>query len=483
MICLSLTAETFEENLGIIARYRQYIDLLELRADFLGTSACSHLERFPSLTDLPVILTVRRKQDGGAFSGTEADRLRLIAKGLVGGYAYVDLESDLGENQAERIASGKGTRIIRSFHDTRGVPADIPSLLRTLPRTKREIPKAALMCSGSTDLERILHAYAACNDMGKILLGMGDAGFPTRVLTGRLGSLMTYTSAPGTRAAPGHIDPETLSTRYRYRTITGSTRIYGIIGNPVMHTRSPLIHNAGFASLGIDAVYIPFQTDDLEAFFRIADMLPIVGCSVTIPHKEAVLPFLAKQAPDVNAVGACNTMLKTHTGWEGYNTDVQGFLEPLLLRTGTERLARMKATVIGAGGAARAAIYALRSFGVQVLIVNRTREKAEELAKQFGCASAPLSGAYAGIISEFNDIIIQTTSCGMTGHHEENPISEYRFRGTEIAYDIVYSPPVTPFLAQARKAGCMTIGGEEMLTAQGKRQFRLFTGKDLTQEP
>ena len=223
--------------------------------------------------------------------------------------------------------------------------------------------------ASTADLRRLLRALKEVKGP-RIILGMGEWGFPSRVLARPLGGMLSFVSPPGAAtAAPGHLDPETLAGLYRYRELGTATRIFGVIGNPIMHSLSPAIHNPAYTRQGIDAVYLPFQVDNLSDWFALAEELPVEGFSVTVPHKEAVRRFLTGEDADVTAVGACNTVFRRpdrddgaeKIGWWGANTDVAGFLAPLedLLseRFSTAAESSPGVTVIGAGGAARAVIH------------------------------------------------------------------------------------------------------------------------------
>jgi 3-dehydroquinate dehydratase/shikimate dehydrogenase len=406
---------------------------------------------------------------------------------LASGYRYVDLEEDFKDQKTEQAAEASGVAVIRSFHDFSGVPADLGRRIRNIKRNPGEVIKAAVMVQNTQELLKLvelsLELKAQEDGWGKrIILGMGPMGFPTRVLSTILGSSITYSSAPGMQAAPGHVDPQTLVDLYRFPLINSDTRIFGIIGNPVIHSESPGLHNRGFSLRAMDdAVYLPFQVDNLEAFFQLAEVLDIRGVSVTIPHKQGVIPFLSSRDDGVEAAGACNTIVWRDGLRHGYNTDISGFIAPLKEGMGGAIPAGFRAAVIGAGGAARAVVYALRREGVEVLILNRTVARAKELAAVFG-------GSYGSLeeqerIADFSDLIVQTTSVGMNRECTEyDPIPGYSFRGGEIVYDIIYIPRLTPLLKRAAQSGCRVINGWEMLTAQAGIQFRLFTGQDLPRE-
>ncbi len=471
-ICLSLTERTIRENLEVVVRERKRVGLVELRADFLGPSELEHLEAFPRAAGLPTVLVFRRVRDGGVREIGERERVAILNRALAGGWAYVDLEDDLEASGLEERAAAGGTEVIRSFHDFSGVPEDLSSRIMRLARTPRELPKAAVMPRGVADLGRILDAARKLSSAPAIVVGMGEWGFLTRVLPGRFASVWSYSTAGEVKAAPGHVDPKTLTEIYRFGETGANAALFAVIGNPVLHTRSPWIHNPALRSLGMDAVYVPIKVDDLESFFVLADRLPINGASVTVPYKEQVRSFLAGSDEGVAAVGACNTIVRGERGWQGYNTDVEGFLTPLESHLSGE-LRGLHALVVGAGGAARAAVYGLTARGCRVTIVNRTERRAAELAREFGCeATTEVAGR------EDFDLVVQATSVGMSPREGADPLPDYAFTGKELLYEMIYAPSRTRFLDRAAAAGCRTIGGREMLLSQAYAQFRLFTGRD-----
>ncbi|MCX7788418.1 MAG: shikimate dehydrogenase [Spirochaetes bacterium] len=315
----------------------------------------------------------------------------------------------------------------------------------------------------------------------------GPYGYPFQVLSSHLGSYFTFTSP---QSKGPLVDPITLKTVYRYTSLTPHTALFGIIGNPVLHSRSPHLHNRGYDALGIDAVYVPFPVDDLEPFFSIAPKLPLRGLSVTIPHKESVLKYCDWCEDSVLAVGACNTLVFSEKSIKGYNTDVEGFLVPL--NRVFPRVTGKKALVIGAGGAARSIVYGLAREGARVLILNRTVAKAESLAAEMGktlslstgtITTGPLDREGASRVEQFQpDLVVQTTSCGMHPYEEEDPFPDLFFKGQEVVYDLVYAPRETRFLKRAKAAGCTVIYGDAMLIHQAFRQFLLFTGKEYPRQ-
>lgn len=500
MICLTLTRPTLSEALDDLRRNLQWIDLAELRADRLQEPDAEVVARAPAEIARVAgdgaapacILTVRRPADGGSWAGSEEDRLRFIEHALAdGGFDYVDLELDLAGTDAgdrlRRQALAAGTRVIRSVHDFDGMPADLGELYGRLGARREEIPKIAVTPKGSADLDALVALLLDGGPRERIIIGMGPAGFPTRVAAPRLGGFLSYASAdtnPDVVAAPGHVTPEILVDTYRYREQRPETVVFGIIGNPVLHSASPAYHNAQFREKNLNAVYIPFEVDDLDAFFRTAERLGVRGLSVTVPHKEAVIAYLDETEESVVPVGACNTVLDTGGRRRGLNTDVPGFMLPLeraIGASGPEAFDGMRATVIGAGGAARAVVFGLLGAGVRICIVNRTPERAErmgaEIADALGAERptvAPLDASSVPLIEENAALIVQTTSVGMEPNVSEDPLSFYEFRGHEIAYDLVYAPEQTRFLTRAAAAGCLTVSGRRMFEEQALAQASYF---------
>ncbi len=479
LICLTVAEKTIKSALSRIQQDRQHIDIAEIRTDFLEREELAGLKQLPRLTDVPLLLTVRRTSDGGRWDGPEADRRRILLEAAVSRYHYVDMESDVRFPDVEARCAENGTTIIRSMRDFNGVPERLSHIIKDMPRKPDEIPKVAVTPGSVAELATIVKACRDIPHRKKIVLGMGTWGFPTRVLAGKLGSYLTYCSPAGLETSPEYIDPETLVSTYRFREISKTAAVYCIIANPVMHSRSPWIHNPAFRSAGVDAVYVPVQVDDLSHFFDLAPLLDIRGVSVSVPHKAGVRQFLAAEDNTVAVVGSCNTVVAGEGGYHGANTDVPGFTASLLAAAGGgDRVRGMSATVIGAGGTSRAVTYALKLLGVNTCILNRTAGKAESLAAEFGCAWGPLDAGSLPLIRSHSDLIIQTTSAGMHPQDKLDPLAFYEFSGNEIVYDVIYSPPETILLRRAKEAGCRTQNGQRMLLEQAYLQFKLFSGTD-----
>ncbi|MDR0551649.1 MAG: type I 3-dehydroquinate dehydratase [Spirochaetaceae bacterium] len=489
-ICLCLGEETLDANLRTLEKYRRYIDLAELRVDKLLPDERFLIRRFPALAGMPVILTVRRKRDGGVFEGEESARLVLIANAISYAeadrrmnFAYIDIEEDIEVPSIEEAARAFGTRIIRSIHaeSTPEDPSAIIAKAKSLLHFGDEIIKLAAPAHNLNDVAAMFNAASELRGIDKLLISMGSAGMCTRILACKFGSLWTFASAKDAPVSPGQLDPETLCKLYRFRDININTDVYGILGFPLKVTASPPFFNPIFSREKMNAVYLPFPSEDAAAFFRLADALNIKGVSVTVPHKQSVMPYLAGMSANVKNLGACNTMIRTEAGWDGHNTDILGFSDSILNFMKRKSFRGIKATVIGAGGAARAVVYQIWRGGGKAFVVNRSRSRAEELADRYGFMAGGLDENSTRTIKKFSRLIINTTSVGMGIGCKDDPLFMYKFQGTEVVMDLIYVPEQTALLARAAAAGCPVLNGYDMLIRQAKYQYKYFFGAEYPQ--
>jgi len=489
LVCLSLTARTIAENLAVLERYRGRIDLVELRADLLAPSEVFAVRSFPVLAGLPCILAIRRKCDGGNFADGEGQRLVMLAKAIAyarpdqtANYAYVDLDSDFHVSSVEEACRTFGTRIIRSRHDITGMPSDLDGALSELSAENDEIPKLAVTPRNADDFARLFTWASALPPGDRILVGMGDFGVPSRVLAGRINSLMAYTSAlraglPG--AAPGHLDPIALEDTYRFRELDRNSIVYALGGGTnVLASKTPQLHNSSFKQAGINAVFIPFPSTDVESFLRALEATQASGAAIAIPLKEALLPYLLRRSPEVDDIGACNTIVREKDGWMGYNTDAQGFERALLEFLGVEDLHGLRATLVGSGGVAKAIAHVLARLGASAVVLNRTVSKARSLAHRYGFAYGPCTEHSTELVADHSDIVVQATSVGMEGERQGDPLDWYDFSGREAVFDLIYRPERSMLLERAIAAGCRACNGWKMLRYQSAAQFALWTGRE-----
>lgn len=480
MICVTLRSATLQEWGAEVARSRPHADLYELRVDLLHP-AQREVERLvewcaATLPETPCILTVRRPRDLGRWEGDEAQRLFLMTN-LVSALRprWVDIELDRAGNPGwDRLAAlvqQEGGSVIRSHHEPAHLPGDLDGIIARLSSDRREIPKLAVTVQNLGETTRFLSSVETyMQRMGRregLWIAMGEDGVVTRVLATRFGGRWTYASADlGDGAAPGQLDAQTLDSLYRVRSSAADRAVCAVVGDPISHSKSPELHNPWLVEAGLDAVYLPLHATTLDEALALADLLPITGMSVTVPHKEAALKAASTATDVATRVGAANTLVRTGTRWHADNTDVAGFLHAL--HQVTRPPASRRAVVVGAGGAAAAVVVALIDDGWEVTICNRTPERAVALATRLGLGAGAGRGLEAIGTDGVPALIVQSTPVGM--HDDGDPIGHYAFTGGEIVGDLIYNPRETTMLARARAAGCATFNGEAMLRRQAELQ-------------
>lgn len=416
----------------------------------------------------PVVVTCRPAWEGGRFTGSEEDRERILARAYDLGAAFVDVEA-AAPFASRFVAARGGRRIVLSAHADRPLP-DLKERYAAMRASSAEVVKLAVLVDRLTDVLPLFDlADAQEQEPGHVLIAMGEAGIVSRVLSARLKNRWIYA---GDAAAPGQLPSARLQREFRIDRVRPDAAVYGVVGNPVAHSLSPAMHNAGFAALGLNAVYVPLQAADADDFVRFARAIGLRGASITAPFKIALMEAVDEVDPVARRVGAINTIVAREGRWFGFNTDVEGFLAPL---AGRIRLKGVRATVLGAGGAARAVAIALADHGAAVTVSARRAEAAARLAGATGTRAGefpPRPGSW--------DLLVNATPAGSAAA-PVNPIAGTALEG-ELVFDLVYAPTPTPLLAAAAEEGCLTIGGLDMLIAQAERQFELWTGQRPPQD-
>jgi 3-dehydroquinate dehydratase/shikimate dehydrogenase len=459
LVCATVSARTLDALVAERRRAETMADLVELRLDGLPTidvrTAIGGCKK-------PVIVTCRPRWEGGRFDGSEEERHRILADAVASDAEYVDIE---WRSRFEDLVLARGGRgIVLSLHRFDGTPADLGDRVRAMASSGADVVKVSVRTERLADTLSLLALHRQFPDQPLVVVGMGTRGVATRILAARFGSVWMYA---GQEESAGQLTLSELLDAYRFRSLSRSTAVYGVAGAPLAHSLSPAMHNAGFEAAGLDAVYIPFETDDADQLLEVAEALDVRGLSVTAPLKISMCDRVRRIDGWVESVSALNTLKRDAEGWHATNTDVPGFLEPL----GDEDLRGTRVTILGAGGAARAAVAALRSRGAEVTIAARRRHVAARLAGPGGqvVTFPPQPGTW--------DVLVNTTPVGTWPHVWETPVPRDQLVGGRLVYDLVYNPPVTTLLREAAAAGCRTIGGIEMLVAQAERQFEWWTGQ------
>jgi 3-dehydroquinate dehydratase / shikimate dehydrogenase len=455
---------------------------LEFRLDYLEKplAALPKLKEFlTENTVVTAVATCRRAANGGKFKGTIAVELEVLQKASASGFHLLDLELETAEAikaaDLEKLRT-RGAALMVSYHDYQSTK-DLDGIFERIRPYEPEFIKIVSTAKSLADNVVMMHFLERTGDMANMVgLCMGDQGIISRVLAIRAGSVFTFAAAtPGEETAPGQIAARTLTDTYRISQIDAATRVYGVAGNPIKHSLSPLMMNTAFHRETVNAVYLALQTSKLSDLLTLVRELPLSGLSVTMPLKQEVLKHLENMDPVSAQIGACNTIVRAHDGkLYGFNTDVGGILRPLEKRI---TLAGAKVLVLGAGGAARAAVFGLVNKGAEVLILNRTPQTAQKLAR---AAKAKTIRREQLAKSSF-DVIVNATAVGMHGVKQQH-ILEAKEINARLVFDLVYNPVDTPFLRMARQKGIAVVTGVEMFVQQGARQFEIWTGKRAPEE-
>ncbi len=452
----------------------QGAELVELRVDYIVRAI--NLKRLLTDRPCPVIVTCRREQDGGKWDKSEEERLMLLRSAIAEGVDYIDLEEDIA-GSIPRF--GKTKRIV-SYHNFRETPKDLREIHARMAKLSPDIIKLATMAHNPRDNVRMLELIAE-SEIPTVAFCMGDMGTPSRILAARFGAPFTYATFHEERAlAPGQLSFAQMRDTYHYDQITPNTEVYAVIADPIGHSLSPTVHNAAFRALNMDKLYIPLRVprEDLGDFMTYCRGFGLRGLSVTIPHKEEILQHVDGSDRAVDHIGAANTVVMDGFDKTAYNTDYRAALDSIdatLGRGGSvDVLAGRAAIVLGAGGVAKAIVYALKTRNVDVTISSRTMDKSEELAAKFACKAIEWKNRH----NVKCDMVINCTPVGMHPNINETPYDGRYLRRSTIVFDTVYNPERTLLIKQARDLNANVITGVDMFVRQAALQFKLFTGVD-----
>jgi 3-dehydroquinate dehydratase/shikimate dehydrogenase len=478
-ICGVVAAESAGEMIRQLARALKSTRTVELRLDwlredleivkFLARLARATEEKAAGFARTTLIATCRRREGGGRYRGTIAQQLVHLAEALRAGCEWYDLEIESAARCPRELVDvllGEG-RQIASAHYFEKSPRNFTRVLAELARSRPDAVKIAAQCESLADARRVLKLTRGRREV--IAVPMGDAALPMRILSIRDGSALSY--APVENAtAPGQISLEQMTTLYRADRISRRTQIYGVIGNPIGHSLSPQLQNAGFQTRRMDAVYLPFLVRRLSDFIEVIEPLRIKGFSVTLPYKQAILRHLDDCDGLAASIGVVNTVSVREGGkLYGYNTDYVGVLRALERRM---PLRGSRVLIFGAGGVARAVAFALSSAGATVAICARRPAQAARLAR----AARGEVIARKHLRTEFFDAIVNATPVGMHPAVDRSPL-EARELNCHLVFDTIYRPRVTKLMQLAARRGIETVSGVEMFVAQGSAQWEIWTGE------
>jgi 3-dehydroquinate dehydratase/shikimate dehydrogenase len=481
-VCVAVSGSTPGEMLEKAEVVSHEAHFLEFRLDYLPKplAAIPALKEFLAQHgEVTAIATCRRVVAGGKFKGTIAAELEILETAAASGFHLIDLELETAEAAKPaqlKALHSKGAAVLISYHDFNGTK-DLDGIFQRIERFAPEFAKVVSTAKSLTDNVTMMKFLERASDRANLVgICMGEQGLVSRVLGVRAGSAFTFASAgAGEETGPGQLTLRALSDTYRVEQLDAATRIYGVAGNPVRHSLSPVMLNTAFRRETVNAVYLPLQTGKIEELITLIREVPLHGLSVTMPFKRDILKYLEKTDPLSAKIGACNTVVRSQDGkLYGFNTDVAAIIRPLEKRL---RLKDAKILVLGAGGAARAAVFGLKEKGAEVFILNRTPETAQKLARE---AKARVQRRDQLAKANF-DVIINATPSGMA---EVKPASilEPKEINARLVFELIYNPLDTPLIRTAREKNIPVITGVEMFVHQGARQFEIWTGKPAPEE-
>ena len=471
-ICAVVAAQDAASMLRQLAIAEKDSRTIELRLDWLVDDR--EISRF--LSHLAVrhkkatlLATCRRRSAGGRYRGSIGQQLIHLADAIKAGCVWYDLEietSALCPRELVQVLLGDG-RQLASAHFFRGMPPSLAAVAARLERNKPDAIKIAARCDSLHQCRKL--AQFGRKRRNTIVIPMGEVALPARLLSLREPNGFAYAPVENSTAS-GQVDLYEIHRVYRAENITRATQLYGVIGNPIGHSLSPHLQNAGFAARRIDATYLPFLVERLPDFLDSIGPLGIKGFSVTIPHKERIVSHLAACDPLARQIGAVNTVVVRGGGkLYGYNTDYVGVLHALESRV---RLRGSRVLLVGAGGAARAVAFALAQAGANVCICARRQKKARIIANAVNGSLID----WSRLKRESFDAIVNATPVGMYPFENDSPL-EARDLNCRLVFDTIYRPRKTKLLQLAERSGIETVSGVEMFVAQGVAQWEIWMGQ------
>ncbi|TWT82054.1 Shikimate dehydrogenase [Planctomycetes bacterium CA13] len=476
MICVSLGRARHKR---MIAEHQYLVDqgaeLVELRLDFIGRAV--NLRRLIENRPGPVVVTCRRREDGGRWMKSEQERLMLLRSAIAAGVEYVDIEADV----ASQIPRYGTTKRVISYHKFSDTPEEIEEIAAAMAEEDADIVKLATMATTFSDNIRMLNMVKNAKQP-TIGICMGEIGMITRILGERVGSPFTYaTYSVDKKLAPGQLNWKEMTELYRYKQINKDTELFGVIADPVANNYSPMIFNTAFYDQELNARFLPFRVphDDLHKFMQSIRELQISGVSIASPHKEPALEYCTQAESSASGIGAVNTMISQGKDNLGYNTDYRASMdcisEVLNLKKDVEKpMQGVSVLVLGSGSIAKAIAWGLRQRGADVTLAARTLDKTQVLAAEIGCRVVEWSQRHEVKIN----LLVNATPVGMHPDVDSSPYDAAKMNQFLVVFDTVFHPESTLLVKYAKQNGCRLITGVDMFVRQAAYQYKLFTGRD-----
>ncbi|KAI3459312.1 hypothetical protein Pfo_015975 [Paulownia fortunei] len=492
LICAPLMADTVDQLVELMHKAKlKGADIVEIRLDHLKSfNPHADIEKLIKECPLPTLFTYRPIWEGGQYDGDENSRFNALRLAMELGADHIDIELKAAHEFNNFMHGNKPEKckVIVSSHNYDSTPSaeDLGNLVARIQASGADIVKFATTALDITDVARVFQ-ITVHSQIPIIAMVMGERGLISRILCPKFGGYLTFgTLEPGKVSAPGQPTIEELVSLYNFRSIDPDTKVFGIIGKPVSHSKSPKLYNRAFKADGVNGVFVHLLVDDVPKFFETYSSSDFAGFSCTIPHKEVALACCDEVDPVAKSIGAVNCVIRRPTDGKlfGCNTDYVGAISAI--ESGLQGsqhgasgiwspLAGKLFIVIGAGGAGRALAYGAKEKGARVVIANRTYDRARELAELVGGQALSLA-ELDSFHPESGMILANTTSIGMQPKVEETPVSKEALRYYELVFDAVYTPKITRLLREAEEVGAKIVTGVEMFIGQAYEQYERFTG-------
>ncbi|HVV67851.1 MAG TPA: type I 3-dehydroquinate dehydratase [Gammaproteobacteria bacterium] len=459
-------------------------DIIELRLDYWQTLNLQEVAQLRHEVTVPIIFTLRKPSQGGHFKGSEEERLSLINQLATLSPEYLDLEFDVDLDWALTLhAQYPSIQLIRSYHDFKETPEDLEPLFERVYHPAFSLYKMAVYANNICDTLRFLIFLRTKAQKHRVIgMAMGEYGQVSRILAPVVGSEFSYGSIDTENtAAPGQLTLEELTTIYRVQTLNRDTAIYALLGDPVVHSRGHIFHNAAFPRLEQNAVYVKLRVDAavLHQAMQLLRQLPFAGFSITMPHKETIVPFVDRLADDAKAIGIINTIKRQGNLYYAFNTDSRA--GAVLLHAKLGRLHGQNILILGAGGSAKAIAFALLSEGAQVTLCNRTLQRAQDFNREHGGDCLSFAALFTLTEFPFTAVINTLPGAAYAEQCENWVIPKPQNSQLHVAMDIVYSfskdlnqASITPFLEMADHAGWECISGDKFFNEQALQQLQIW---------
>lgn len=499
LVCTPLMAETVGEMFSHMQHAKDVgADCIEIRLDCLnGFNAATDLAQLLKARVLPTIVTYRLKSDGGHCEVDEKKRLDALSLAYDLGADFIDVELQVAFDFVSRMKDKKSSncKVIVSNHINGRTPSteDLSHLIVKMQSTGADILKIVTTATNITDVSRVFQLVPRCQ-VPIIACVTGDRGLISQLLGPKFGGYLIYGSIEsGKDSTPGQPKLADLTGHYKIGRLNRDTKVFGVIANPVGHSKGPILHNQAFRETGFNGVYVPLLVDNLADFLKVYSAPDFAGFSVGIPHKEAAVTCCDEVQPLAKSIGAVNTIVRRKSDGKliGYNTDCEGAIsaieDGLKGETGSTNsgssspLAGRTFVLVGAGGAGRALAFGAKQRGAKVIIANRNYERAKSLANSVGGEAIPVEQLNS-FRPETGAVLANTSAVGMQPNVNATPLSKEALGAYSLVFDAVYTPRETRLLREAKEAGKIVVSGLEMFIRQAIGQYELFTGKPAPTE-